>query len=69
MKQLNKQIESKLAPVLRAYKEGLIDFDFTMDSILRITPSESKMTFNQTYSLGLVVGGIITFVITSLINL
>ena len=53
--------KDKLAPLLRAFKLGYVDFDYAMDSILRIYSTSRRFNWNN-FSLGMVVGGIITLI-------
>jgi len=50
--------KDKLASLLRAFKNGNVDFDFAMDFILHIF-SESKRFNSNSFLIGIVVGGLL----------
>ena len=50
--------KDKLAPLLRAYKNGDVDFDYAMDFILHIF-SVSKRFNSNSFLIGMTVGGLL----------
>lgn len=53
--------KNKLAPLLRAFKLGQVDFDYAMDFILRIYSVSRRFNWNN-FSLGMAVGGILMLI-------
>jgi hypothetical protein len=48
----------KLAPLLRAFKNGDVDFDYTMDFILHMF-SVSKRFNSNSFLIGMLIGGLL----------
>ena len=53
--------KDKLAPLLRAFKLGHVDFDYAMDFILHIYSVSRRFNWNN-FSLGMAVGGILMLI-------
>ena len=53
--------KDKLAPLLRAFKLGHVDFDYAMDFILHIYSVSRRFNWSN-FSLGMAVGGILMLI-------
>lgn len=53
--------KDKLAPLLRAFKLGHVDFDYAMNFILHIYSVSKRFNWNN-FSVGMAVGGIIMWI-------
>ena len=53
--------KDKLAPLLRAFKLGHVDFDYAMDFILHIYSISRRFNWNN-FSLGMTVGAILMLI-------
>jgi len=53
--------KDKLAPLLRAFKLGHVDFDYAIDFILHIYSVSRRFNWNN-FSLGMAVGGILMLI-------
>lgn len=62
-----KEDKRKLSPALRAFKDGLVDIDYTLDFILSVC-SNSKCFNQNSFALGLVLGGTIALIILFIIG-
>lgn len=58
------KFEDKIQPVIRAYKEGLIDFEFAHESIVELSKQEDQEKFNRAYCIGFCAGCILLTVLT-----
>lgn len=54
--------KDKLAPLLRAFKLGHIDFDYAMDFILHIYSVSKRFNWNN-FSLGMSAGSILMYIV------
>lgn len=54
--------KDKLAPLLRAFKNGDVNFDYAMDFILHIF-SVSKRFNSNSFLIGIFVGGIVALIV------
>lgn len=54
--------KDKLAPLLRAFKLGHVDFDYAMNFILHIYSVSKRFNWNS-FSIGTSVGSIIMYIV------
>ena len=53
--------KDKIAPLLRAFKLGYVDFDYAMDFILHIYSVSKRFNWNN-FSLGMSAGAILSYI-------